>query len=181
MFKILLLLIAGGLLIGAYIIRKGIGCLFTIIAIIIIGLILVPFIRNAVSDSPDDSGSNTDSAVEQESGDYSQVYFDELADELAKGVDSAKSKYLDQKVIIVGSFDKMNSDEDARIEGVSEDSIVISDNADDKTALLIVGHMQTDEQRESFRQFSEGDMVVAKGTITDINESAFFMDIDDIQ
>ena len=91
------------------------------------------------------------------------------------------SSFRKIKVIIVGSFDKMNSDEDARIEGVSEDSIVISDNADDKTALLIVGHMQTDEQRESFRQFSEGDMVVAKGTITDINESAFFMDIDDIQ
>lgn len=41
--------------------------------------------------------------------------------------------------------------------------------------------MQTDEQRERFKQFSEEEMVVVRGTITDINESAFFMDIDDIE
>ena len=168
MFKILLLIIAGGLLIGAYIIRKGIGCLFTIIAIIIIGLIVVPFIRGTVSDSPGDSGSNTDSAVEQENGAYTQVYFDELAGEMANGVDSAKSKYLDQKVVLVGVFDKIDSDK----------NIVLSY---DDTDLLVVGRMQTDEQREKSGEFSEGDTVIVKGTIADINESAFFMDIDDLE
>ena len=140
----------------------------------------VPFIRNAVSDSPDDSGSNTDSAVEQESGDYTQVYFDELADELSKGVDSAKSKYLGQKITVVGSFDKMNLDGNARPEGASEDSVIISTDEDGIT-LLVIGRMQTDEQRERFKQFSEEEMVVVRGTITDINESAFFMDIDNIE
>ena len=167
MFKILLLLIAGGLLIGAYIIRKGIGCLFTIIAIIIIGLIVVPFIRGTVSDSPGDSGSNTDSAVEQESGDYTQVYFDELADELSKGVDEAKSKYLDQKVVLAGDFDSIDSD----------GNIVMSY---DDTELLVVGPLQTDEQRGKAGEFSKGDMVIVRGIITDIDESAYFMDIEDI-
>ena len=166
-FKILLLIIAGGLLIGAYIIRKGIGCLFTIIAIIIIGLIVVPFIRGTVSDSPGDSGSNTDSAVEQESGDYTQVYFDELADELSKGVDEAKSKYLDQKVVLAGDFDSIDSD----------GNIVMSY---DDTDLLVVGRMQTDEQRGKSGEFSKGDTVIVKGIITDIDESAYFMDIEDI-
>ena len=179
MFKILLLIIACGLLIGAYIIKKGIGCLFTLIALIIVGLLILPFLKDAATDSTNDSGSSTDNTVEQKIDGYSQVYFDELADELANGVDSAKSKYLDKKVIIVGNFDKMNLDEDARIEGVSEDSIVISSDEDDIT-LLVVGRMQTDEQREEFKQFSEDDMVIVKGTITDISESAFFMDIDDI-
>ena len=179
MFKILLLIIACGLLIGAYIVKKGIGCLLTLIAMIIIGLLILPFLSDTAPDSSNDSGSSTDNAVEQKNDDYSQVYFDELADELANGVDSAKSKYLDKKVIIVGNFDKMNLDEDARIEGVSEDSIVISSDEDDIT-LLVVGRMQTDEQREEFKQFSEDDMVIVKGTITDISESAFFMDIDDI-
>lgn len=41
--------------------------------------------------------------------------------------------------------------------------------------------MQTDEQREKSGEFSEGDTVIVKGTITDINESAFFMDIDDLE
>lgn len=142
-------------------------------------MLILPFLKDAATDSTNDSGSSTDNTVEQKIDGYSQVYFDELADELANGVDSAKSKYLDKKVIIVGNFDKMNSDENARIEGVSDDSIVISSDEDNIT-LLVVGRMQTDEQREAFKQFSEDDMVIARGTITDINESAFFMDIDDI-
>ena len=179
MFKILLLIIVCGLLIGAYIVKKGIGCLLALIAMIIIGVLILPFLNDTAPDSSNDSGSSTDNAVEQKNDDYSQVYFDELADELANGVDSAKSKYLDKKVIIVGNFDKMNSDENARIEGVSDDSIVISSDEDNIT-LLVVGRMQTDEQREEFSQFSEDDMVIVRGTITDISESAFFMDIDDI-
>ncbi len=179
MFKILLLIIVCGLLIGAYIVKKGIGCLLALIAMIIIGVLILPFLSDTAPDSSNDSGSSTDNAVEQKNDDYSQVYFDELADELANGVDAAKSKYLDQKIVIVGNFDKMNLDENARIEGVSDDSIVISSDEDDIT-LLVVGRMQTDEQREEFRQFSEDDMVILRGTITDISESAFFMDIDDI-
>ena len=62
---------------------------------------------------------------------------------------------------------------------MSDDSIVISSDEDDIT-LLVVGRMQTDEQREEFSQFSEDDMVIVRGTITDISESAFFMDINDI-
>ena len=179
MFKILLLIIVCGLLIGAYIVKKGIGCLLALIAMIIIGVLILPFLNDTAPDSSNDSGSSTDNTVEQKIDGYSQVYFDELADELANGVDSAKSKYLDKKVIIVGNFDKMNSDENARIEGVSDDSIVISSDEDDIT-LLVVGRMQTDEQREEFSQFSEDDMVIVRGTITDISESAFFMDINDI-
>ena len=158
MFKILLLLIAGGLLIGAYIIRKGIGCLFTIIAIIIIGLLVVPFIRSALSDSTNDPGQSTENAVEQQSDGYQQVYFDELADELANGADPAKSKYLGQKIIIVGDFDKTNSE---------DDSIAVSYGMEDDNTLLVVGRLQTDEQRETSGQFSDGDKVVLKGTITD--------------
>ena len=89
MFKILLLIIACVLLICAAIIKKGIGCLFTIIAVIIIGLMLIPFLKAAAPDSSNDTGSGTDKAVEQKSDNYTQVYFDELADELSKGVDSA--------------------------------------------------------------------------------------------
>ena len=121
----------------------------------------------------DDPGQKDDTApvgdVEQKNDDYSQVYFDELADELANGVDAAKSKYLNQKIVIVGNFDEMNLDENARIEGVSDDSIVISSDEDDIT-LLVVGRMQTDEQRERFKQFSENDLVVVKGAIPDIDE-----------
>ena len=180
MFKILLLIIACVLLICAAIIKKGIGCLFTIIAVIIIGLMLIPFLKAAAPDSSNDTGSGTDKAVEQKSDNYTQVYFNELADELSKGVDSAKSKYLGQKITVVGSFDKMNLDGNARPEGASEDSVIISTDEDGIT-LLVIGRMQTDEQRERFKQFSEEEMVVVRGTITDINESAFFMDIDDIE
>ena len=168
MFKILLLIIACGLLIGAYIVKKGIGCLLALIAMIIIGVLILPFLSDTAPDSSNDSGSSTDNAVEQKMDDYSQVYFDELAGEMANGVDSAKSKYLDQKVVLVGVFDKIDSDK----------NIVLSY---DDTDLLVVGRMQTDEQREKSGEFSEGDTVIVKGTITDINESAFFMDIDDLE
>ena len=167
MLKVLLLIIAGVLLIAAFIIRKGIGCLFTIIAIIIAALILIPLIRGAAPDSPGDSGSGTDTVAEQESDDYTQVYFDELDAELANGVDSAKEKYLDKKVMIAGNFDKIDSD----------GNIVMSY---DDTDLLVVGRMQTDEQRGKSGEFSKGDTVIVKGIITDIDESAYFMDIEDI-
>ena len=50
----------------------------------------------------------------------------------------------------------------------------------DDTELLVVGPLQTDEQRGKAGEFSKGDMVIVRGIITDIDESAYFMDIEDI-
>ena len=71
------------------------------------------------------------------------------------------------KVIIAGNFDKIDSD----------GNIVMSY---DDTELLVVGPLQTDEQRGKAGEFSKGDMVIVRGIITDIDESAYFMDIEDI-
>ena len=143
---------------------KGMGCLFIIVALIFVGVVLFRFVL----------GSN--SVLDTENSDYSQVYFDDLADDLAKGVDSAKSKYLDQKITIVGSFDK-----EAKIDGVSEDCIVLSDDDEDNNASIwAICHLRTDDQREEAEEFSEGDHVVVRGTVTDINETTFFIDVDDI-
>ena len=102
--------------------------------------------------------------------------FDDLADDLAKGVDSAKSKHLDQKITIAGTFDK-----EAKIDGVSEDCIVLSDGDEDNNGTIwAVCHLLTDDQREEAEEFSEGDHVVVRGTVTDINETTFFIDVDDI-
>ena len=69
MFKILLLIIVCGLLIGAYIVKKGIGCLLALIAMIIIGVLILPFLNDTAPDSSNDSGSSTDNAVEQKNDD----------------------------------------------------------------------------------------------------------------
>ncbi len=142
----------------------------------IIGLVLSIFVLGGLFGSSDDSESNTDN------DNYMIIAIADLTDELANGVDSAKSKYLDQKVTISGRFDKMNSDEDPQIEGVSEDSIILSDLDEDNTdTFWIIGKMQTDEQRETFKEFTEGSMVVIRGTITDITESTVSIDIDDME
>ena len=89
---------------------------------------------------------------------------------------------LPDSLIRAGRFDKMNSDKDPQIEGVSEDSIILSDLDEDNTdTFWIIGKMQTDEQRETFKQFSKGSMVVIRGTITDITESTVSIDIDDME
>ena len=143
---------------------KGMGCLFIIVALIFVGVVLFRFVL----------GSN--SVLDTENSDYPQVYFDDLADDLAKGVDSAKSKYLDQKITIVGSYDK-----GAKIDGVSEDCIVLSDGDEDTNdTIRVVCHLQTDDQREESEEFSQGNNVVVRGTVTDINETTFFIDVDDI-
>jgi len=144
--------------------------------LILIGLVAGLFIYGFVSNSSDDSAPVTDDAG------YTMLAIEDLTDELANGVDSAKAKYLDQKVVITGRFDKMNSDKDPQIEGVSEDSIILSDLDEDNTdTFWIIGKMQTDEQRETFKQFSKGSMVVIRGTITDITESTVSIDIDDME
>jgi len=144
--------------------------------LILIGLVAGLFIYGFVSNSLDDSTPITDDAG------YTMLAIEDLTDELGNGVDSAKSKYLDQKAVISGRFDKMNSDKDPQIEGVSEDSIILSDLDEDNTdTFWIIGKMQTDEQRETFKQFSKGSMVVIRGTITDITESTVSIDIDDME
>ena len=45
----------------------------------------------------------------------------------------------------------------------------------------MVGRMQTSDQREKFKEFTEGETVVVRGKITDINDTIVFMDIDDMQ
>ena len=143
---------------------KGMGCLFIIVALIFVGVVLFRFVL----------GSN--SVLDTENSDYPQVYFDDLADDLAKGVDSAKSKHLDQKITIAGTFDK-----EAKIDGVSEDCIVLSDGDEDNNGTIwAVCHLLTDDQREEAEEFSEGDHVVVRGTVTDINETTFFIDVEDI-
>ena len=176
MIKIILLLIACCLLFGASRVGKGIAILFLASGLILIGLVAGLFIYGFVSNSPDDSTPITDDAG------YTMLAIEDLTDELANGVDSAKSKYLDQKAAISGRFDKMNSDKDPQIEGVSEDSIILSDLDEDNTdTFWIIGKMQTDEQRETFKEFTEGSMVVIRGTITDITESTVSIDIDDME
>ena len=144
--------------------------------LILIGLVAGLFIYGFVSNSPDDSAPVTDDAG------YTMLAIEDLTDELGNGVDSAKSKYLDQKAVISGRFNKKNSEKDPQIEGVSEDRIILSDLDEDNTdTFWIIGKMQTDEQRETFKQFSKGSMVVIRGTITDITESTVSIDIDDME
>ena len=60
--------------------------------------------------------------------------------------------------------------------------IGLSDLDEDNTdTFWIIGKMQTDEQRETFKEFTEGSMVVIRGTITDITESTVSIDIDDME
>ena len=111
-----------------------------------------------------------------------QSSFEGLSEDIAGGVDTAKSKYLDQKIVITGRFDKMNSEEEAKLEGVSEDSIILSDLDEENTdTLWVIGQMKTDEQRETFKQFSEGEIVVLRGTVTNVTESTVSIDVDDME
>ena len=155
--------------------KKGIGCLLVVVVLIAAGMFLVRFITGAFPGSSDDSESG------KESSGYTQIYFDDLTNDLTNDIGSAKSQYLDKKVIIVGDFDKMNLDGESKIEGFSEDCIVISGGENISDTVLVVGRMQTDDQREKFKEFSEGDTVVLQGTITDISETTVFMDVNNME
>ena len=155
--------------------KKGIGCLLIVALLVAAGLFLARFIMGSFS------GSSHGSEPGNSSG-YSQIYFDDLTNDLTSDIDSAKSKYLDQNITIVGTFDKMNSDGSAKIEGVTDDCIVLSDTGEaGSDSICVVGRMQTDDHREKYKEFAEGDMVIMRGKITEINETTVFMDIDDME
>ena len=155
--------------------KKGIGCLLIVALLVAAGLFLARFIMGSFSGSSDGSEPGNSSG-------YSQIYFDDLTNDMTSDIDSAKSKYLDQNITIVGTFDKMNSDGSAKIEGVTDDCIVLSDTGEaGSDSICVVGRMQTSDQREKFKEFTEGETVVVRGKITDINDTIVFMDIDDMQ
>ena len=176
MIKIILLLVACCLLFGAFKVGKGIAIFLLASALVIIGLVVALFIFGFVSNAPDDSASDPGN------GGYLQSSFEDLSEDIAGGVDAAKSKYLDQKIVLSGRFDKMNTEEEVNLEGVSEDSIILSDlDYEDADTFWVIGQMKTDEQRETFKQFSEGEIVVLRGTVIDVTESTVSIDIDDME
>lgn len=176
MIEILLLIIACCLLFGSEKTKAGIGCLLKVIAMLVIGVIILIFICGV----PEPSTDEETYIVTQDEINYLEVTVDELTDALANDIDSAKSAYLNQYVSVSGRFAVINLYEDLRVEGLNKDTLYLSDIDDYSNPPWVICYMQTDEQREKFKQFAENDIVTVKGRITDIDEFSYTLEIDSI-
>lgn len=178
MIEILLLVIACCLLFGAEKTKEGIGCLFKVIAMIIIGLILVNFISGFFSDAPEDSSTDTDiqPAIEQQDSDYeyTETTADAMTDDL-DDVDAAKAKYLGQRLSITGIYSDINPTV------IQHNSyFYLRDINDYYETKWITCNMKSDDQKERVKDLSGEETITVKGLLVSVDEFGYELDIDSI-
>ena len=167
MIEILLLIIACCLLFGADKTKEGIGCFFKVIAMIMIGLVIVGFIGSFF-----DSSTEEDVANQQETISYIDVTVDELTDEIEHYADEARDKYLNQYVSVTGRFDEFNL-----IGTLNEDFFYLSDVNDYNDLKWIKCNIQSDEQYQRLKTFSENETITVKGEIVNVDGYGYELDV----
>ena len=171
MVEILLLRIACCLFFGADKTKEGIGCFLKVIAMIVIGFVLLNFIRAFLEPSTDEEKTT----LTQEEFVYIPVTADELSDALENDVDSASTTYWNEHVSVTGRFDEINL-----IGELNNSFFYLSDIDDYSDIKQITCNIQSDEQYQRLEQFSENETITVKGIITNVDEYGYELDVDSI-